>query len=175
MNSSQPSLEIEISQRIYFVRGQKVMLDSDLAELYQVPVKRLNEQVRRNIERFPSDFMFQLIETEWEFLRSQFATLKSGSRGEHTKYLPQVFTEQGVAMLSGVLHSSRAIQVNLEIMRAFVKLRIILESNRELSLKMRQLEQKYDLNFKIVFDALKALMEKPRPPKRIIGLGKKGD
>jgi len=173
MNFTHPTLESEIAQRIYFIREQKVMLDSDLAELYQVPVKRLNEQVRRNIERFPPDFMFQLIETEWEFLRSQFATLRSGVWGEHKKYLPRVFTEQGVAMLSGVLHSPRAIQVNLEIMRAFIKFRSLIESNRELSLKINQLEQKYDQQFKIVFDALRELMLKPRLPKTIIGLGEK--
>lgn len=172
MNLDSQSLESEINRRIYFVRGFKVMLDSDLAELYEVPVKRLNEQVRRNTERFPRDFMFQLIETEWEFLRSQIATLRSGVWGEHRKYLPFAFTEQGVAMLSGVLHSSRAIQVNLEIMRTFVKLRGLLESDRELSLKLEQLEQKSDKRFKIVFDALRKIMATP-PPKRIIGLAKK--
>lgn len=172
MNSDERSLESEITQRIYFIRGLKVMLDTDLAELYQVPVKRLNEQVRRNDERFPPDFMFQLIESEGESLRSQIATLKNASRGEHRKYLPFVFTEQGVAMLSGVLHSPRAIQVNLEIMRAFVKLRSIVETNRELSLKLGQLEQKYDKRFKIVFDALRKLMASPSP-KRIVGLDQK--
>lgn len=141
MNSNEHALEAEIAQRIHFIRGFKVMLDSDLAELYQVPVKRLNEQVRRNSERFPSDFMFQLIESEW---------------GEHRKYLPAVFTEQGVAMLSGVLHSPRAIQVNFEIMRTFIKLRSLLE-------------QKCDKRFKIVFDALRKLMATPAP-KRIVGL-----
>ncbi len=171
MASENQFLEIEVAQRIYFIRGLRVMLDSDLAELYQVPVKRLNEQVRRNIERFPSDFMFQLVESEWKILRSQFATLRSGVWGEHKKYLPFVFTEQGVAMLSGVLHSSRAIQVNLEIMRAFIRLRSFVESNHELSLKLDQLERKYDKRFKIVFDALRRLMASP-PPKRIVGLGK---
>ncbi len=170
MTNPTHSLEIEIGQKIYFVRGLKVMLDSDLAELYQVPVKRINEQVRRNIERFPSDFAFQLVETEWEILRSQIATLKNASRGEHKKYPPYVFTEQGVAMLSGVLHSPRAIQVNLEIMRTFIKLRTLLETNRELSLKIDQLEKKYDKDFKIVFDALRELMMKPTQPKRIKGL-----
>jgi hypothetical protein len=173
MNSFQ--LESEIAQRIYFLRNQRVMLDTDLAELYQVPVKRLNEQVRRNSERFPADFMFQLVENEWEFLRSQFATLRSGAWGEHKKYLPLVFTEQGVAMLSGVLHSPRAVQVNLEIMRTFIKLRSLLEGNRELSLKLSQLEQKYDIQFKVVFDALRELMLKPGLPKKITGLGKKED
>lgn len=174
-SSSGRSLENEIARRIYFIREAKVMLDSDLAELYQVSVKRLNEQVRRNTERFPLDFMFQLTENEWEFLRSQFATLRSGLWGEHRKYLPLVFTEQGVAMLSGVLRSPRAIQVNLEIMRAFVRLRALLETNRELSLKISHLERKYDKNFKVVFEALRELMMKPKLPKRIVGLGNPDD
>ncbi len=171
MTSKEEFSDSEIAHRIYFIRNTKVMIDSDLAELYQVPVKRLNEQVRRNSERFPNDFMFQLSEIEWEFLRSQFATLRSGVHGAHRKYLPNVFTEQGVSMLSGVLHSSRAIKVNLEIMRTFVKLRGLLESNRELSLKLSQLEQKYDHQFKVVFDAIRELMIKPKLQKRIIGLG----
>lgn len=169
MNSTDRSLDSEITQRIYFVRQQKVMLDTDLADLYQVPVKRLNEQVRRNLGRFPVDFMFQLLETEWNSLRSQIATLKTDHRGEHRKYLPFVFTEQGVAMLSGVLHSPRAIHVNLEIMRAFVRLRSVLENTRDLSLKLDQLEQKYDKHFKVVFDALRKLMASPHP-KKIKGL-----
>jgi hypothetical protein len=172
MNLDDPTLEAEISQRIYFIRGLKVMLDSDLAELYEVPVKRLNEQVRRNLERFPSDFMVQIVENEWEFLRSQFATLRSTSWGEHRKYLPLAFTEQGVAMLSGVLHSPRAIHVNLEIMRTFVKLRSSLENHRGFSLKIEQLEQKSDKRFKIVFNALRKMMADP-PLKRIVGLNKR--
>ncbi len=171
MDTNRGELEFGIAQKIYFIRGKKVMLDSDLAELYQVPVKRLNEQVRRNIDRFPADFAFQVTETEWEILRSQIATLNNGGRGEHRKYLPYVFTEQGVAMLSGVLHSPRAIQVNLEIMRTFVKLRTLIESNRELSLKIEQLEQKYDADFKVVFDALRELMMSPTEPPKITGLG----
>jgi hypothetical protein len=174
MNAKNTSLEKSIAERIYFVRGLKVMLDSDLAELYEVPVKRLNEQVHRNVERFPVDFMFQLLESEAESLRSQFATLNTGGRGAHRKYLPFVFTEQGVAMLSGVLHSPRAIEVNLEIMRAFVRLRAFVGSNHDLSLKLDQLERKYDRRFKVVFDALRKLMASP-PPKRIVGLGQKTD
>jgi hypothetical protein len=122
-----------IERKIYVIRGQKVMLDRDLAELYGVPAKRLNEQVHRNIKRFPEDFMFQLTEYEFEILRSQFATLRSAIHGKHTKYLPYAFTEQGVAMLSGVLRSNRAIEVNIEIMRAFVRFRHILSSQKELT------------------------------------------
>src|SRR5271170_5195439 len=116
-------VEIEkVENLIYLIRGQRVMLDSDLAEIYEVPLKRLNEQIRRNAERFPIDFMFQLTTEERRSLRSQFATLKMG-RGQHRKYLPYAFTEQGVAMLSSVLNSPKAIKVNIQIMRTFVKLR----------------------------------------------------
>ena len=132
------------------------MLDADLAELYGVSVKRLNEQVRRNIKRFPVDFMFQLTREEHDSLRSQIATLK-GRRGEHRKYLPYVFTEQGVAMLSGILNSERAIRVNIEIMRAFVRLRQMLASNAQLARKLDALEKKYDAQFKLVFDAIRQL------------------
>jgi len=145
-----------IEKSIFLFRGLKVMLDADLAELYGVSVKRLNEQVRRNIKRFPVDFMFQLTREEHDSLRSQIATLK-GRRGEHRKYLPYVFTEQGVAMLSGILNSERAIRVNIEIMRAFVRLRQILASNAQLARKLDALEKKYDAQFKLVFDAIRQL------------------
>ena len=144
------------------------MLDADLAELYGVSVKRLNEQVRRNIKRFPVDFMFQLTREEHDSLRSQIATLK-GRRGEHRKYLPYVFTEQGVAMLSGILNSERAIRVNIEIMRAFVRLRQILASNAQLARKLDALEKKYDAQFKLVFDVIRQLMTPPEPNRRKIG------
>ena len=157
-----------IERKIYLIRGQKVMLDSDLAELYGVTTKRLNEQVRRNIKRFPSDFMLQLSPDEFESLRSQFATLKHG-RGHHRKYLPYAFTEQGVAMLSSVLNSERAIQVNIAIMRAFVKLREMLATHKDLARKLEEMEQKYDAQFKVVFDAIKELMRPPEPKKRKIG------
>jgi ORF6N domain len=111
-----------VKGKIYLIRGQKVLLDSDLAEMYGVETKRLNEQVRRNMARFPADFMFQLDEGEYKGLRSHFATLK-GARGAHRKYFPYVFTEQGIAMLSSVLHSEPAVQVNIAIMRAFVQMR----------------------------------------------------
>ncbi|HYW47641.1 MAG TPA: ORF6N domain-containing protein [Bryobacteraceae bacterium] len=127
-----------IERRIYVIRGQKVMLDSDLAELYQVPTKRLNEAVRRNRNRFPEDFMFQLTTEEAENSRSQFATSSSGYGGR--RYLPYAFTEHGVAMLSSVLRSDRAVQMNILIVRAFVKLRELLASHKELARKIDQLE-----------------------------------
>ncbi|MBI5376566.1 MAG: ORF6N domain-containing protein [Candidatus Schekmanbacteria bacterium] len=155
-----------IEKRIFFVRGQKIMLDADLAELYQVSTKRLNEQVRRNINRFPPDFMFKLTNKEYEYLRSQIATSKG--RGGR-RYLPLVFTEQGVAMLSTVLNSERAIQVNIGIMRAFVKLREILATHKDLASKLEKIEKKYDSQFKIVFDAIRQLLQTPPSPKRKIG------
>jgi hypothetical protein len=154
--------------KIYLIRGQKVLLDSDLAEMYGVDTKRLNEQVRRNISRFPADFMFQLDETEHAFLRSHFATLKSG-RGGHRKYRPYVFTEQGVAMLSSVLNSERAVQVNIAIMRAFVEMREMAVSNRVVAKRLDELEQKYDSQFKIVFDAIRQLMTPSEPKRKKIG------
>src|SRR5712692_9617820 len=134
------------------------MLDADLAALYEVSVKRLNEQVARNRDRFPEDFMFQLTPDEADSLRSQTATLKTGARGQHRKYLPFAFTEQGVAMLSSVLRSPRAVLVNIEIMRAFVRLRRMLASHAELARKLANLEKKYDAQFKVVFDAIRQLM-----------------
>ncbi len=157
-----------IAQKILLIRGHRVMLDSDLAELYEVPTKRLNEQVRRNIKRFPPDFMFQLTPEEFTSLRSQNATLNIG-RGQHRKYLPYAFTEQGVAMLSGVLNSERAIDVNVAIMRAFVKLREFAMTHKELSRKLNAMEKKYDAQFKVVFDAIRQLMTPPEPKKRKIG------
>jgi len=170
-----------IERRIYLIRGQKVMLDADLAELYEVPTKRLNEQVRRNLKRFPEDFMFQLTAEEADALRSQFvtskaislrsqnATLKPTGRGRHRKYLPYVFTEQGVAMLSSVLNSERAIEANIVIMRVFVRLREMMLSNDELNRKINALEQKYDEKFKVVFAALRKLIAAPEKPRREIG------
>lgn len=148
-----------IERRIYFIRRERVMLDSDLAELYGVPTRRLNEQVSRNLERFPSDFMFQLSKTESESLRSQNATSKEGRGGR--RYLPRVFTEQGVAMLSSVLKSTRAVQVNIEIMRAFVRLREILGAHADLARKLDELEAKYDKQFRMVFQAIRELMTPP--------------
>jgi len=157
----------QIERLILLIRGYKVMLDADLAALYGVTTKRLNEQVRRNIARFPNDFMFQLTREEVESLRSQFATSNKGRGGR--RYAPLAFTEQGIAMLSSVLNSRRAIQVNIEIMRAFVRLRQILASNAQLARKMDALEKKYDAQFKVVFDAIRELMIPPEPKKRKIG------
>ncbi len=143
-----------IERLIYLIRSQKVMLDMDLADLYGVETKRLNEQVKRNIERFPDDFMFRLTKSESLNLKSQFATSNWGGR----RTLPYAFTEQGVAMLSSVLNSKRAVQVNIEIMRTFVRLRQMLLSNKDLSRWLEELENKYDRQFKIVFDAIRQLM-----------------
>ena len=159
-----PSERIE--RAILLIRGQKVMLDADLAELYGVPTKALNRAVRRNAERFPADFMFQLTAGEYESLRCQFGTLK---RGQHSKYLPLAFTEQGVAMLSSVLRSPRAVLVNVEIMRAFVRLRQMLAANTDLARRLDELEKKYDAQFRIVFDAIRQLMTPPEPERRPIG------
>jgi len=168
--SLEPSaIPIEHIERcILLLRGHKVMLDADLAELYGVAVKRLNEQVRRNSRRFPSDFIFQLTREEYQSLRSQSATLNEG-RGRHRKYLPYAFTEQGVAMLSSVLNSSRAIDVNIEIMRAFVRLREMMATHKGFARKMDALEKKYDAQFKVVFEAIRQLMKPPEPNKRKIG------
>ena len=157
-----------IARTILRLRGHNVMLDADLAALYQVDVRVLNQAVRRNRERFPTDFMFRLTAQEVESLRSQIVILKGG-RGLHRKYVPYAFTEQGVAMLSSVLRSPRAVRVNIEIMRAFVRLRQMLESNAQLAKKLDALEKKYDAQFRVVFDAIRRLMAPPGPTKRRIG------
>jgi hypothetical protein len=149
------------------------MLDSDLAALYGVETRELNQAVSRNLQRFPGDFMFQLTDEEFDSLRSQIVILKTG-RGQHRKYIPRVFTEQGVAMLSGVLNSPRAVRVNIEIMRAFVRLRRALASNRELAEKLAELEQKvavHDDSIRAIFDAIRRLIEEPVSPSRRIGFG----
>ncbi|MET0500123.1 MAG: ORF6N domain-containing protein [Candidatus Binatia bacterium] len=157
-----------IERSIFLLRGQKVMVDDDLAELYEISVKVLNQAVKRNRSRFPEDFMFQLTSEESDSLRSHFVTLKTG-RGRHRKYLPFAFTEQGVAMLSSVLRSKRAVQVNIEIVRAFVRLRQMLASNTQLATKLADMEKKYDAQFKVVFDAIRQLMTPPQSKKRKIG------
>jgi len=162
-----------IEKAILLIRGQKVMLDADLAELYGVETRVLVQAVKRNLERFPEDFMLQLSKEEVDFLRSQIVTLKKG-RGQHSKYLPYAFTEQGVAMLSSVLRSQRAIQVNIEIMRAFIRLRQMLASHVKLARKLDALEKKYDAQFKQVFEAIRQLMTPPKPKRRPIGF-RKGD
>jgi hypothetical protein len=157
-----------IEGAILLIRDKKVMLDADLAALYGVEPRVLVQAVKRNAERFPQDFMFQLSKEEVDFLRSQIVTLKRG-RGQHSKYLPYAFTEQGVSMLSSVLRSPRAIQVNIEIMRAFVRLRQMLASNAELARRLDALEKKYDAQFKVVFDTIRQLMAPPEPKRRPIG------
>jgi hypothetical protein len=176
------ALAIQVERRIYFVRGEKVMLDYDLAALYGVDTGVLNRAVKRNRERFPQDFMFQLDPDEWERLRCQigisnkhagsglrFQSETSKSRRGGRRYLPYAFTEQGVAMLSSVLRSPRAVQVNIAIMRTFVRLREMLLSNADLARKLSDLEKKYDTQFKVVFDAIRELMTPPETPKRQIG------
>lgn len=152
----------EIQQCILFIRGEKVLLDAHLATLYGVQTKVLIQAVKRNVDRFPTDFMFQLTEDEFEDLRSQNVTSSWGGR----RYLPYVFTEQGVAMLSSVLNSKQAVQVNIEIMRAFVSLRQLTESHKELRQKLRSLEKKYDKQFKVIFEAIHQLMTQPAPSKK---------
>lgn len=158
-----------IEKAILLIRGQKVMLDADLAELYGVETKVLVQAVKRNLERFPEDFMFQLSQEEFTILRSQIVTSSDwGGR----RYRPYAFTEQGVAMLSSVLRSRRAIQVNIEIMRAFIRLRQMLASHVELARKLDALEKKYDAEFKQVFEAIRQLMAPPEPKRRPIGFRK---
>lgn len=159
-----------IERRIYLIRGQKVMIDEDLAELYGVPTKHLNQGVARNNKRFPKDFMFRLTKEEAESLRSQFVTSNTGHGGR--RHLPYVFTEQGVAMLSSVLNSEQAIEVNIAIMRAFVRLRQMLETNEGLNRKFAAVISKlstHDKYFRVVFDELKKLTDKPGSSGRQIG------
>jgi len=161
----------QIETKIYEIRGQKVMLDFDLAEMYEVQTKNLNLAVKRNINRFPKDFMFQLNKTEWEVLRLQIVTSNSQrlqietletGRGKYTKYLPHAFTEQGLAMLSGILNSEKAIEVNIAIMRAFVFMRKYALTHKDLTEKLRELETKYDKQFKDVYDAINFLLQKDK-------------
>ena len=157
-----------VTQRIFVLRGHKVLLDSDLAMLYRVSTKALNQAVKRNTTRFPSDFMFQLTRAERTALRSQLVTLDRG-RGRHRKYPPYAFTEQGVAMLSSVLHSERAVQVNIEIMRTFVRLREMIATHQDLAKRLARLERKYDARFRVVFNAIRKLMAPPEKPRGRIG------
>src|SRR5258708_37507434 len=159
-----------VTRAVLRIRGQNVILDVDLASLYGVDVRALNQAVARNRERFPGDFMFRLTAKEAESLRSQTVILK-GARGRHRKYLPKVFTEQGVAMLSSVLRSARAARVNMEIMRTFVQLRRALGANAELARQLDALGAKYDPRFQTVFHAIRKLMTPPRLPRRPIGFG----
>lgn len=158
-----------IEHKIYIFRGKKTMVDSDLAELYGVKTKDLNKTVARNKDRFPEDFMFQLNKEEFEILRFQFGTSSYGGR----RYLPYVFTEQGVAMLSSVLNSKKAIQVNIQIIRTFYKLREMIVSNKELSRKIEDLERKYDKRFRVIFENIKLMLREDNLPKREIGFREK--
>ena len=190
------AIALQAERRILLLRSQRVMLDSDLAELYGVETKALNRAVKRNLDRFPEDFAFQLTGEEFEDLRCQIGTSNSSDpidlrsqigtsklrkglghsqsvvtrpgRGGR-RYLPYAFTEQGVAMLSSVLRSTRAVQVNIAIMRAFVRLRELLSTHADLAGKLAEMERRYDSQFKVVFDAIRQLMTPPDPPKRRIG------
>lgn len=160
-----------ITQAIIVLRRQKVMLDSDLAALYGVTTKRLNEQVRRNLDRFPDDFMFKLTPREAARLRSQFATLKTG-RGQHRKYRPQVFTEHGALQLASVLRSPQATEMSILVVRAFVRLREVLAAHRNLAAQLRKLEKRLDMNDEAVsglYAAIRRLMAAPTPSKNPIG------
>ena len=169
-----------VAQLVSFVRGEKVMCDADLQKLYGVSTKALNQAMSRNKARFPEDFAFQLSREEFENLRSQIVTTPSGrahlrsqivtsSSYGGRRYLPYAFTEQGVAMLSSVLRSSRAVEVNVAIMRTFVQLRRLMDTNRDLARKIEALEKKYDEQFAVVFEAIKQLIAPPAPPKKQIG------
>ena len=163
-NSILPPERIE--RAIYLIRSRKVMLDADLAELYEVETRVLVQAVKRNLDRFPEDFMFQLSKEEFDNMRSQ-SVISSNWGGR--RYPPYAFTEQGVAMLSSVLKSKRAISVNVEIMRAFVRLRELLSTHKDLERKIEELEGKYDQQFQVVFEALRKLMKPPEKPSRPIG------
>jgi hypothetical protein len=164
--------EEAIIRKIYRIRGEKVIIDVDLAEMYRVSTKVLKQAVRRNLSRFPDDFMFVITKQEVDSLRSQFVTLK---RGGHSKYLPFAFTEQGVAMLSGILHSETAIKVNIAIMRAFVQIRRFYDTHKELAKKIEEIERSvssHDEKIQLIFQAIRQLLEKkeePAPARNPIG------
>jgi len=170
-----------LARFVFFIRGEKVMLDADLAKLYGVTTKALNQAMRRNRTRFPEDFAFRLSAAEFDNLRSQIVTssksrsiiwsqiVTTSQKYRRSDSLPVAFTEQGVAMLSSVLRSSRAVEVNIAIMRTFVQLRRLMDTNRNLARKIEALEKKYDEQFAVVFDAIKQLIAPPEPPKKQIG------
>jgi len=165
-----------VINKIYLIRGKKVMLDRDLAGLYVVETRRLKEAVRRNIDRFPEDFMFELTPAEFESLRSQFATSKTGRGG--ARYLPMAFTEQGVAMLSAVLNSVTAILVSIQIIRVFTKMREMLLTHKDILLQLEKIEKKlagHDEDIILVFGYLKKLLNPPEPPRQKIGFRRKDE
>lgn len=155
---------LKIENKIYEVRGQKIMLDVDLAEMYETETKVLKQSVKRNITRFPTDFMFELTREEYNFLRSQIVTLEKG-KGKYSKYLPFAFTEQGVAMLSSVLNSDKAIHVNIAIIRAFVFIRQYALTHKDLTNKLKELETKYNKQFKDVYEAINYLLKDDKQKK----------
>jgi ORF6N domain len=175
VNKSLTVLEEKVINKIYLIRDKKVMLDFDLAEMYAVETKQLKRQVKRNPERFPKDFMFELTKKEFENLRSQIGTSSWGG----TRYMPMAFTEQGVAMLSSVLNSPTAIEVNVQIIRVFSKMRELLLTNKDILLKMEQVEKRmmhhdgkmkqYDKDIQLIFEALKKLLNPPQEPRQRIG------
>lgn len=156
-----------IEGRILVLRGKRIMLDRDLAEIYGVTTGRLNEQVKRNRGRFPEDFMFQLNKEEFDVLRSQIAIFKMG-RGQHRKYLPFAFTEHGAVMLASILNSPVAVSASIQVVRAFVQLREMLSEHANLRRKIADMERKYDSQFRVVFDAIRQLLESPQKPKKRI-------
>jgi hypothetical protein len=172
LRQAQSLAVVRVQQHILVLRGQRVLLDSHLAALYGVEVRVLVQAVRRNADRFPPDFAFRLTSAEWAALRSQSVILDAG-RGRHAKYAPVAFTEQGVAMLSSVLRSARAVQVNVAIMRAFVRLRRLIEADARLSRRLKELERRmleHDQRFVVVFDAIRRILEpSPIPERRRIG------
>ncbi len=172
--SKAPAVIDSIENRIYVIRGQKVMLDSDLAIIYGVETKVLLQAMKRNSDRFPSDFLFRLTQEEYEFLRSQFVTSKKNGRGGR-RYIPYVFTEHGAVMLASVLNSPRAIEASIFVVRAFIRFRELLSSHRELAVKLKQLESKiavHDREIKALFEAIRQLMKPPEKSKRQIGFKK---
>ncbi|MFM9909135.1 MAG: ORF6N domain-containing protein [Chitinophagaceae bacterium] len=178
ITATQPNLSDElVMNKIYLIRGKKVMLDKDLAALYQVETRQLNQAVKRNADRFPDDFLFQLSISEWEFLRSQIVILEKG-RGNYSKYTPYVFTEQGVSMLSGVLTSTIAIRVHIQIIRVFAKMRELLLTNKEILMQLEKIEGKlngHDTDIKLIFNYLKKLLNPPQPPRQRIGFRRKNE
>ncbi len=162
-----PVVAAHIESRILLIRGQKVMLDADLAELYGVEIRALNQAVKRNTERFPEDFMFQLTSEEYESLRSQFVILKTG-RGQHRKYMPYVFTEHGALMLGNVLKSEQAVEMSLMVVRAFVHMRELVAGNKELAQKLNQLERKVGAHDKAIAEIINAIRQlmAPEEPKK---------
>ena len=174
MKPKQSSLEIApVEEWIRVIRGQRVILDVDLARVYGVPTRQLNQAIKRNLDRFPDDFAFQLEPQEVAALRSQIVISNEGRGGR--RYLPYAFTEHGALMLANVLNSERAAQTSVQVVRAFVRLRQMLTSNAELARKLAALENKYDAQFKVVFDAIRQLMSPPAKPKREIGFHVKYD